>query len=146
MEIDEYTGDLKIRRVDLLMDLGRPLNPAIDRGQVIGGFIQGAGWMTTECLAYDAKGRLLSHSPTTYKIPNIQDVPRIFNVDFIANDGNDVNLHGSKAVGEPPLLLSASVLMAAKHALSFRTEAVPALRCPATSEEILMALPSDGGA
>lgn len=144
VEIDEYTGDLKLRRVDLLMDLGRPLNPAIDRGQVVGGFIQGAGWMTTECLAYDAKGRLLSHSPTTYKIPNIQDVPRIFNVDFIENDGNAANLHGSKAVGEPPLLLSASVLMAAKHALSFRIGGIPALRCPATSEEILMLLPDAG--
>ncbi|MEK7383424.1 MAG: molybdopterin cofactor-binding domain-containing protein, partial [Elusimicrobiota bacterium] len=146
VEIDEYTGELKIRRVDLLMDLGRPLNPGIDRGQVIGAFIQGAGWMTTECLAYDVKGRLLSYSPTTYKIPNIQDVPRVFNVDFIENAGNAGNLHGSKAVGEPPLLLSASVLMAVKHALSFRTPGVPVLRCPATSEEILMGLPSDAGA
>ena len=146
MEIDEYTGDLKIRRVDLLMDLGRPLNPAIDRGQTIGAFIQGAGWMTTECLSYDAKGRLLTCSPTTYKIPNIQDTPRIFNVDFIENDGNGVNLHGSKAVGEPPLLLSASVLLAVKHALSFRSAKIPALRCPATSEEILMRLEADAEA
>lgn len=140
VEIDEYTGEVKIRRVDLLMDLGRPLNAEIDRGQVIGAFVQGAGWMTTECLAYDAKGRLASDSPTTYKIPNIQDAPRIFNVDLIANDGNAVGLRGSKAVGEPPLLLSASVLMAVKHALSFRAEGLPSLRCPATSEEILMRL------
>jgi len=140
VEIDEATGDLKILRVDLLMDLGRPLHPDIDRGQTVGAFIQGAGWMTSESLAYDAKGRLTSDSPTTYKIPNIQDTPRVFNVDFIKNDGNTVNLHRSKAVGEPPLLLSASVLMAVKNALTSRVGGIPALRVPATPEEILMKL------
>lgn len=145
VEIDAYTGDLKIVRADLLMDLGRSLNPGIDRGQVAGAFIQGAGWLTTECLVYDGNGRLASHSPTTYKIPSVQDVPRIFNIDFIDNGGNEVNLHASKAAGEPPLLLSACVLLAVKNALSYRTEGIPALRCPATSEEILRRLESVAG-
>ncbi|HAZ08877.1 MAG TPA: xanthine dehydrogenase molybdopterin binding subunit [Elusimicrobia bacterium] len=141
VEIDEYTGDLKLRRVDILMDLGRPLNCGIDRGQVVGGFIQGAGWMTTESLAYDAKGRLTSSSPTTYKIPGIQDAPRIFNVVLLDQPGNDGGIRRSKASGEPPLLLSASVLMAVKNALSQRSGSLPGLRCPATPEEILMRLP-----
>ncbi len=140
VEIDEYTGELKIRRVDLLMDIGCSINPGIDRGQVVGGFIQGVGWMTTESLWYTPKGRLMSYSPTTYKIPNIQDTPRDFRVEFLQNDGNSDGLFRSKAVGEPPLLLSASVLMAVKNALSYRTEGVPELRCPATPEEILMEL------
>ena len=74
--IDRFTGEMKVTRVDLLMDLGQMINPGIDRGQVVGGFIQGMGWVTTEELKYDAKGNLLSHSPTTYKIPNIGDLPR----------------------------------------------------------------------
>ena len=80
--IDRLTGDVKVTRVDLLMDLGRSINPGIDRGQVIGGFVQGMGWVTAEELKYSAKGALLSHSPTTYKVPNITDIPPIFNVDF----------------------------------------------------------------
>lgn len=139
VEIDEYTGALKMRRVDLLMDIGNSINPGIDRGQVVGGFIQGAGWMTTESLWYDKTGRLISHSPTTYKIPNVQDTPREFNVNFLpVKDGGSI--YHSKAVGEPPLLLCTSVFLAAKHALSFRVKGMPNLRVPATPEEILMEL------
>src|SRR5947208_13018936 len=83
--IDRFTGEMRVTRVDLLMDLGQMINPGIDRGQVAGGFIQGMGWVTTEELKYDDKGNLLSHSPTTYKIPNIADVPPVFNVSFLDN-------------------------------------------------------------
>src|SRR5207247_1354358 len=103
--IDRFTGELKIARTDLLMDAGESINPGIDRGQIVGGFIQGVGWVTTEELVYAANGELLSHSPTTYKIPNISDRPAIFNVRFLDNPRNDVSLYRSKAVGEPPLLL-----------------------------------------
>jgi xanthine dehydrogenase large subunit len=136
--IDRFTGDVKVTRVDLLMDLGQSINPAIDRGQVIGGFVQGMGWVTTEALIYSPKGALQSHSPTTYKVPNVTDVPPIFNVDFHENQGNTVNVYGSKAVGEPPLLLGVSVWTAVKHALSFLTPGRAAsLDLPATGEEIL---------
>src|SRR5205823_4102262 len=103
--VDRFTGDVKVLRVDVLMDLGRSINPAIDRGQVIGGFVQGMGWVTTEALCHSPGGALLSHSPTTYKVPNVTDVPPVFNVDFLDNPDNTVNIYGSKAVGEPPLLL-----------------------------------------
>ena len=137
--IDRFTGQMKVLRADLLMDIGEPINPGIDRGQITGGFIQGMGWLTTEELKYSPKGELWSHSPTTYKIPNIQDVPEIFNVDWIENGANVVNLRRSKAVGEPPLLLGVSVWTAAKHALSFVSRGeIPTLNAPATCEEILM--------
>jgi xanthine dehydrogenase large subunit len=139
VEIDCYTGDLKVLRSDLLMDLGRPINPGIDRGQVIGGFIQGMGWVTTEALSYNQERALVSHSPTTYKIPNVQDIPRILKVDLIENLDNTVNLHRSKAVGEPPLLLGISVWTAVKNALSYRGKGAN-LTSPATSEEILREL------
>ncbi len=141
VSIDEYTGEMKVLRSDILMDLGRPINPGIDRGQVIGGFIQGMGWVTTESLYYDQKRNLVSHSPTTYKIPNVQDVPRTLNVDFIPNPDNHVNVYGSKAVGEPPLLLGISVWSAVKNALSYRANGKALkLKSPATQEEILMEL------
>jgi xanthine dehydrogenase large subunit len=140
--IDRFTGMLRITRSDLLMDIGRMINPGIDRGQVTGGFAQGTGWCTTEELCYTDKGELTTHSPTTYKIPNIQDLPDTFNVDFLDND-NTINIRGSKAVGEPPLLLAISVWAAIKHALSFVSgDGVPGLHLPATNEEIVMKLAS----
>lgn len=141
VEIDEYTGELKILRTDILMDLGRSLNPGIDEGQVSGAFVQGAGWVTTENLFYHPSGKLLSHSPTTYKIPSIQDTPRCFTIKLLENHSNTQNVHRSKAVGEPPLLLGASVWTAVKHALSFRSgKILPQLSSPATHEIILMEL------
>lgn len=140
VEVDEYTGQYKVVRVDLAMDIGQSINPGIDRGQITGAFIQGMGWLTTENLFYDAKGRLLSHSPTTYKIPNIQDTPRIFNVEFIDNPTNTENVFRSKAVGEPPFLLGISVFTALKRAIFHRTGQVVALDTPATPEKVLMAL------
>jgi xanthine dehydrogenase large subunit len=139
VEIDEYTGEMKVLRADILMDLGRPLNPGIDQGQVLGAFVQGMGWVTNEELVYGEERKLLSHSPTTYKIPNIQDSPRVFKMDFIQNDDNKVNVHGSKAVGEPPLLLGISVWTAVKDALRARGRGM-GLTSPATGEEILREL------
>ena len=141
VEIDRFTGMMKILRSDLLMDIGKPINPGIDRGQITGAFVQGAGWLTTEEKRWTANGDLLTHSPTTYKIPNIQDLPEVFNVDWIENDANIVNLRSSKAVGEPPLLLGISVFMAVKNALSFVSNgSLAKIDAPATPEEILMRL------
>jgi xanthine dehydrogenase large subunit len=136
--IDRFTGDLRVDAVHLLMDIGRPINPGVDRGQVIGGFVQGMGWVTTEKLVYNDKGALLSYSPTTYKIPGVDDVPRHFHVEFLDNDANRTNIYSSKAVGEPPLLLGISTWAAVKHALTFLAEdEIPDLKLPATGEEIL---------
>ncbi len=105
VEIDRFTGELRVPRVDMLMDIGIPINPGIDRGQLLGAFIQGMGWCTMEELKYNDAGVLLSHSPTTYKIPNISDLPPVFHFDLFDNPDSDVSLKRSKAVGEPPLLL-----------------------------------------
>lgn len=138
--IDRLTGELEVRRVDLLMDLGRPINAALDVGQVTGAFVQGMGWCTTESLVYDDKGLLLSHSPSTYKIPSIQDTPRVFDVRLVDNPGNHKNVRGTKAVGEPPLLLALSVWTAVKDALHHLAPAPLALPLPMTHERILLAL------
>ncbi|WII73296.1 xanthine dehydrogenase molybdopterin binding subunit [Bdellovibrio sp. 22V] len=141
VQVDTWTGEYKVLRTDILMDLGRPLNPGIDRGQVTGAFIQGMGWVTTEKLYYNKDGKLLSHSPTTYKIPNIQDTPREFHVHFIENNENRQNVHRSKAVGEPPFLLGISVWTALKDALKYRSgKTLPYIKSPATPEEMLMEL------
>ncbi len=141
VEVDTWTGESKVLRADILMDLGRPLNPGIDHGQVTGAFIQGMGWVTSEKLFYNKEGKLLSHSPTTYKIPSIQDTPRVFNVAFIENQENHQNVHRSKAVGEPPFLLGISVWTALKNALRYKSaEKIPNIKSPATPEELLMEL------
>lgn len=140
VQIDRLTGAVKVLRSDLLMDLGRPINEGIDRGQVTGAFVQGMGWVTTENLVYSERGELLSHSPTTYKIPNIHDTPREFYVELLENQ-EPTNIRGSKAVGEPPLLLAISVWAAIRNALSYAgVQPKPALRLPATAEEVLRAL------
>lgn len=141
LTIDRFSGELKVDRVDILMDIGKPVNPGIARGQLTGAFIQGMGWVTTECLSYGDDGTLLSHSPTTYKIPNIQDTPEVFNVDWIDFD-NDINVAGTKAVGEPPLCLGLAVWCAVKYALRslLPPPIVPQLRLPASNEEIVMRL------
>ena len=139
--IDRFTGELRVTEVDLLMDIGRMINPGVDHGQVIGGFVQGMGWCTTENLVYNDKGELLSYSPTTYKVPNITDVPPRFNFAFYDNPDNKQNVYSSKAVGEPPLMLGISAWAAAKHALSCAAGGDPVdLNLPATGEEVLMCL------
>lgn len=140
VQIDRFTGEMRMKRSDLLMDVGRSINPGIDRGQIVGGFVQGMGWVTNEKLVYDEKGKLLSCSPTTYKIPSLGDVPEIINVDLLPNDGNVVSLRRSKAVGEPPLLLGLGVWAAVKNAISHVGTGPVQLALPATSEEILMTL------
>ena len=136
--IDRFTGELTVPRVDLLIDIGKSINPGVDMGQITGGFIQGMGWVTAEALVYNEAGELLSHSPTTYKIPAITDVPPIFNCEIFPNDDNIHNIRRSKAVGEPPLLLGVAVWAAVKHALSFLPSDIdPELSLPATGEEIL---------
>ena len=142
VSVDQYTGEVKILRSDLLLDLGRPLNEDIDRGQITGAFVQGLGWLTTEKLYSNDKGVLKTHSPSTYKIPTIHDVPRVFNIDFMEskNENFSKNLKGSKAVGEPPLMLSISVWTAIKNAITYQTKNNPVLHVPASQEAILMSL------
>lgn len=146
VQVDRFTGQYKIVRSDLLMDIGNPIDESIDLGQISGGFIQGVGWVTTEKLFYSQDGALLSHSPTTYKIPNIQDIPREFNIDILKNDFNqNNNVQGSKAVGEPPLLLSASVFMALKNAISYlSSNSSVNLSSPATPEVVLLEMNRHG--
>jgi xanthine dehydrogenase large subunit len=143
VSVDPVTGKVKVLRVDLLMDLGRPISEGLDIGQVTGGFVQGMGWVTTEKLFYNGAGALLSHSPSTYKIPNVQDTPREFNVALLENTENRRNLRGTKAVGEPPLLLSLSVWTAIhdamKHLKQYESD-YPNLELPATQEEVLRGL------
>jgi xanthine dehydrogenase large subunit len=141
VKIDRFTGELTVPRVDLLIDIGRSINPGVDMGQITGGFIQGMGWVTGECLVYNERGELLSHSPTTYKIPAITDVPPIFNCELFPNDDNVENVAASKAVGEPPLMHALCVWTALKHALGcVSTAAASQLSLPATGEEILRCL------
>ncbi|MEQ1722995.1 MAG: molybdopterin cofactor-binding domain-containing protein, partial [Pseudobdellovibrio sp.] len=142
VSVDKYTGEVKVLRSDILMDLGRPQNKDIDMGQVTGAFVQGMGWVTTERLFYDEKGVLKTYSPSTYKIPSVHDIPRILNVEFIENNLNERNLKGSKAVGEPPLMLAISVWIAVKNAMANKLgdKKIPKLKVPASSEAVLMGL------
>ncbi len=141
--IDTLTGESRLLRADLLHDVGRSLNPAVDRGQVEGGFIQGMGWLTMEELVWDAKGALLTHAPSTYKIPTASDCPAAFNV-WLWERGENVRdvVYRSKAVGEPPLMLALSVFHAiydAVGATSTSRDPVP-LEAPATPENTLKAI------
>jgi xanthine dehydrogenase large subunit len=146
VEVNGLTGEHKILRVDILHDVGDSLVPAIDRGQIEGGFIQGAGWLTTEQILFDAAGRLLTHSPDTYKIPAIGDAPPDFRVELLAGAPQRDVVHGSKAVGEPPLMLATSVVLALRHAIgafagagrSDRPEVE--LSIPCTPEAVLFAV------
>ncbi len=140
VEIDCLTGESRITRVDILYDAGRSLNPAIDMGQIEGGFIQGAGWLTSEELCWDSQGRLTTHAPSTYKIPTCGDMPEIFNVEIWQKGRNrEKTIHRSKAVGEPPLMLAISVHSAINHAIAskLKGKSLPDLNTPATPEAIL---------
>ena len=139
--LDLLTGENRILRTDILHDVGRSLNPAIDIGQIEGGYIQGAGWLTTEELVWDSKGKLLTHAPSTYKIPACSDRPLDFRVKLFSEGENcEETIHRSKAVGEPPLMLGTSVLMALSHALQSVNgrSSYPNLNAPATPERLLM--------
>ncbi|MFP4304447.1 xanthine dehydrogenase molybdopterin binding subunit [Rhodosalinus sp.] len=138
--VDTLTGEYRILRADILHDAGASLNPAIDRGQVEGGYVQGAGWLTTEELVWDGEGRLRTHAPSTYKIPAASDAPAVFNVDFWKGENRAETIHRSKAVGEPPLMLGISVLMALSDAVASCGPGYPALDAPATPERVLAAI------
>jgi xanthine dehydrogenase large subunit len=139
--IDILSGEMKVRRVDILHDVGRSINPAIDIGQIEGAFVQGMGWLTTEELVYDDKGRLLTHAPSTYKIPVAADVPTDFRVGLFAGSNREDTIYHSKAVGEPPLMLAISVFAAIADAIHSINPGKPvALDAPATPEAILKAV------
>ena len=141
--IDTLTGEHRVLAVDILHDVGRSLNPAIDLGQIEGAFVQGQGWLTTEELVYDAKGRLLTHSPATYKIPTASDRPRHFAIALWVGENVKPTIHRSKAVGEPPFMLANSVFLALVQAIAATApdrRAMPLLDAPATPERILAAI------
>ncbi len=140
--IDTMTGEMTVDRVDLLHDVGHSLNPAIDIGQIEGGFVQGMGWLTTEELVWDEEGRLRTHAPSTYKIPTASDVPEDFRVGLYVSSGNpEDTIYRSKAVGEPPVMLANSVFCAITDAVaSLRPGVVPELDAPATPEAIMKAV------
>jgi len=140
--VDTLTGEWKLLRADALYDAGRSLNPAIDIGQVEGAFIQGMGWLTTEQLWWNPAGSLMTHAPSTYKIPGVSDCPEDFRVKLYDNGNVEDSIHRSKAVGEPPLLLPFSVFFAIRDAISSvgGHRVNPPLNAPATSEEILRAV------
>jgi xanthine dehydrogenase large subunit len=140
--VDTLTGEWKLLRADALHDAGQSLNPAIDIGQVEGAFIQGMGWLTTEELWWDQAGTLMTHAPSTYKIPSVSDCPSDFRVRLFKNRNVADSIHRSKAVGEPPLLLSFSVFFAIRDAVASvgNYKINPPLNAPATSEEILKAV------
>ena len=138
--VDTLTGETRVLAADLLHDVGRSLNPAIDIGQIEGAFVQGMGWLTTEELWWDAKGRLRTHAPSTYKIPVASDRPRVFNVRLAEwSENREPTIKRSKAVGEPPFMLAISVLealsMAAASVADYRI--APRMDAPATPERVL---------
>ncbi|MGF1679809.1 xanthine dehydrogenase molybdopterin binding subunit [Photobacterium minamisatsumaniensis] len=141
--IDTLTGEYKILRADILHDVGASLNPAIDIGQIEGGFIQGVGWLTTEELIWNEQGRLMTNGPASYKIPAIADMPIDFRTHLLQNRSNpEDTVFNSKAVGEPPFMLGMSVWSALKDAIASVAEdgTIPKLDTPATPERVLMAI------
>jgi len=140
--VDTLTGEWKLLRADALYDAGKSLNPAIDIGQVEGAFIQGMGWLTTEELWWNEGGKLMTHAPSTYKIPAVSDCPEDFRVRLFENRNVEDSIHRSKAVGEPPLLLPFSVFFAIRDAISSIKghKVSPPLNAPATCEAILNAV------
>ncbi|MCX6122560.1 MAG: xanthine dehydrogenase molybdopterin binding subunit [Ignavibacteriales bacterium] len=142
IELDILTGRHTFVRVDILHDAGKSLNPLIDRGQIEGGFIQGVGWCTTEEIKWDDKGRLMTHSPDTYKIPTVQDIPKDFRVELLQGYPNPVAIRQSKTVAEPPLMYGLSTWLAIKDAVSATRnhEIEPEFSLPATNEVILLSI------
>jgi xanthine dehydrogenase large subunit len=140
--IDTLTGESRVLSVDILHDVGRSINPAIDIGQIEGGFVQGMGWLTSEELVWNDQGLLTTHAPSTYKIPTAGDVPAHFKVDLWPEPNPEDNVFGSKAVGEPPFMLAISVFEAMRDAVAQARgdgQAVQ-LNAPATAERVLWAL------
>ncbi len=144
--IDTLTGENRILRTDILHDVGRSLNPALDLGQIEGAYVQGAGWLTTEELVWDDKGKLWTHAPSTYKIPACSDRPEVFNVKLWARGENhEDTIYKSKAVGEPPFNLGISVFMALSDAVASCGATYPDMDAPATPERVLRAVDLEKG-
>jgi xanthine dehydrogenase large subunit len=143
--VDTLTGENRILRVDIVHDCGDSLNPAMDLGQVEGGFVQGAGWLTSEELWWNDAGELQTHAPSTYKIPTCSDLAPEFNVTLLENAANrEDTIYRSKAVGEPPLMLAISVFHAIRDAIATNRNPLPALEAPATPEAVLRAIEGAG--
>lgn len=142
VEVDGWSGMKRVTRVDILHDVGESLNPGVDRGQIEGGFVQGMGWLTGEELLWSKEGRLLTHSASTYQIPSIGDAPERMHVELYPNAAQDGVIHGSKAVGEPPLMLAISVREAIRDAIAAfgASGGEVGLASPATHEAILAAI------
>jgi xanthine dehydrogenase large subunit len=140
--VDTFTGENKILRVDILHDAGRAINPAIELGQIEGGFVQGAGWLTMEEVNWKLNGQLTTHSPSTYKIPAVSDMPEKFNVEIFKNKNRENVVNKSKTTGEPPLMNAMSVFFAIKDAIASvgNYKIIPELNAPATPEKILMSI------
>ncbi len=141
VEVDGFTGTFKLRQVDIVHDVGESLNPLVDLGQIEGAFVQGMGWLTMEELVWDSQARLRTFAPSTYKIPTISEVPEQFHVHLLQRAAQDGVIYGSKAVGEPPLMLAISVREAIREAIAaFGTPTVVPLPSPATPEATLWAI------
>jgi xanthine dehydrogenase large subunit len=140
--IDTLTGEHRLLAVDILHDVGTSLNPAIDLGQIEGGFVQGWGWLAMEELWWNDEGELRTHAPSTYKIPTAHDVPPHFRVDFFGEPNREETIYRSKAVGEPPFMLALSAFHALRDAIASVGDRRGALRldAPATDERILAAV------
>jgi xanthine dehydrogenase large subunit len=142
VEVDGFTGAYKVRRVDILHDVGDSLSPLVDKGQLEGGFIQGLGWLTLEDLRWDAKGQVATRSASTYKLPSFSELPEVFNVDLLPRATESGVVYGSKAVGEPPVMLAISVREALRDAVAAFGErkGVVELASPATPEAVFWAI------
>jgi xanthine dehydrogenase molybdopterin-binding subunit B len=142
VEVDLLSGAVKLLKTEIVHDVGDSLHPEIDLGQIRGGFIQGVGWCTTEDMKYNSRGQLLNHSPDTYKIPTINDIPDEFNVELLDRVPNPNTIRKSKAVGEPPFMLAFSVWLAIKDAISAAANHnnEPEFSLPATNEVILQSI------
>jgi xanthine dehydrogenase large subunit len=141
VEVDRFTGDYRVRRVDILQDVGESLSPVVDRGQVEGGFIQGMGWLTLEELLWDEHGRLATAGASTYKLPSWSEMPEDFRVSFLRDARQERVVFGSKAVGEPPLMLAISVREALRDAVAaFGHGDVVTFDSPATPERIFFSV------
>ena len=147
MIVDGATGEYRVSQVDILHDVGTSINPAIDIGQIEGGFVQGMGWLTTEELLWDDTGRIISNSPANYKIPTAYDVPEKFSVSLYNEPNREETIYQSKAVGEPPLMLALSLWCALRDAAaSFADYKMnPPLNAPATPEQVFNAIQSAKG-
>jgi xanthine dehydrogenase large subunit len=141
VEVDGFTGDYRLRRTDILEDVGDSVSPLVDRGQVEGGFIQGVGWLTLEELLWDAQGRVATAGASTYKLPSWSEVPDVFEVNFLERAAESGVVLGSKAVGEPPLMLAISVREAIRDAVAaFGSGGAVTFASPATPERVFFAV------